>query len=199
MKNFGIGGRNNTLTRRVRHRQIISFSTCRSFRFNDARMKKDSPAIGIIGGSGLYQMEQLRDATEHKIDTPFGSPSDVLIGGKISDRQVLFFAAAWARSSDSAARTESSREYLRATFAECALDHLLSPRSAVCRKNMHRATFCCRRSFTTERVCVRCTRFSARASQLTCHLPNRSVSSCGTCSLNQEEGSVSRFTMAAPM
>jgi 5'-methylthioadenosine phosphorylase len=53
-------------------------------------MKKDSSAIGIIGGSGLYQMEQLRDATEHKIDTPFGSPSDVLIGGTISDRQVFF-------------------------------------------------------------------------------------------------------------
>jgi 5'-methylthioadenosine phosphorylase len=53
-------------------------------------MKKDSPAIGIIGGSGLYQMEQLRDATERKIDTPFGSPSDVLIGGTISDRRVFF-------------------------------------------------------------------------------------------------------------
>jgi 5'-methylthioadenosine phosphorylase len=53
-------------------------------------MKKDSLAIGIIGGSGLYQMEQLRDATEHKIDTPFGSPSDVLIGGTISDRRVFF-------------------------------------------------------------------------------------------------------------
>jgi 5'-methylthioadenosine phosphorylase len=51
---------------------------------------KNAPAIGIIGGSGLYQMEQLRDATEHKIDTPFGSPSDVLIGGTIGDRQVYF-------------------------------------------------------------------------------------------------------------
>ena len=50
----------------------------------------NAPAIGIIGGSGLYQMEQLRDATEHKIDTPFGSPSDVLIGGTICDRQVYF-------------------------------------------------------------------------------------------------------------
>jgi 5'-methylthioadenosine phosphorylase len=50
----------------------------------------NAPAIGIIGGSGLYQMEQLRDATEHKIDTPFGSPSDVLIGGTVSGRQVYF-------------------------------------------------------------------------------------------------------------
>ena len=53
-------------------------------------MKNEPPAIGIIGGSGLYQMEELRDATEHKIDTPFGSPSDVLIGGKVSGRQVYF-------------------------------------------------------------------------------------------------------------
>src|SRR6201981_1613925 len=53
-------------------------------------MKEDIPAIGVIGGSGLYQMEELRDATEHKIDTPFGSPSDMLVGGKLSRRQVYF-------------------------------------------------------------------------------------------------------------
>ena len=53
-------------------------------------MKQTVPAIGIIGGSGLYQMEQLRDATEQKIETPFGSPSDALIGGNISGRQVYF-------------------------------------------------------------------------------------------------------------
>ena len=53
-------------------------------------MKEPAPAIGIIGGSGLYEMEQLRAATEHKIQTPFGSPSDVLIGGEISGRQVYF-------------------------------------------------------------------------------------------------------------
>jgi 5'-methylthioadenosine phosphorylase len=53
-------------------------------------MKNDLPAIGIIGGSGLYQVQELRDATEHKIDTPFGPPSDVLIGGKLSGRQVYF-------------------------------------------------------------------------------------------------------------
>src|SRR2546426_11667942 len=55
-----------------------------------AEMKNEPPAIGIIGGSGLYQMEELRDATEHKIDTPFGAPSDSLVGGKVSGRQVYF-------------------------------------------------------------------------------------------------------------
>jgi 5'-methylthioadenosine phosphorylase len=53
-------------------------------------MSEDTPAIGIIGGSGLYNMEAVRDATEHKVDTPFGPPSDVLIGGKVSGRQVYF-------------------------------------------------------------------------------------------------------------
>src|SRR3982751_3596527 len=53
-------------------------------------MASEIPAIGVIGGSGLYQMDELRDATEHKVDTPFGSPSDLLVGGHIGDRQVYF-------------------------------------------------------------------------------------------------------------
>src|ERR1700757_699099 len=51
---------------------------------------KDASTIGIIGGSGLYQMEQLQSAKEHKVGTPFGPPSDILIGGTICDRQVYF-------------------------------------------------------------------------------------------------------------
>jgi 5'-methylthioadenosine phosphorylase len=53
-------------------------------------MDNKPPAVGIIGGSGLYQMEQLHDPTEHKIETPFGPPSDVLIGGTLEGRQVYF-------------------------------------------------------------------------------------------------------------
>jgi len=53
-------------------------------------IKDEAPAIGIIGGSGLYQIEELREATELKVDTPFGSPSDTLVGGKLSGRQVYF-------------------------------------------------------------------------------------------------------------
>jgi len=52
--------------------------------------KDDAPAIGIIGGSGLYQIEGLRDAAEHTVETPFGSPSDTLVGGKLGGRQVYF-------------------------------------------------------------------------------------------------------------
>lgn len=49
-----------------------------------------APAIGIIGGSGLYQMDGLADITEHSIETPFGSPSDAIFGGKLAGRQVYF-------------------------------------------------------------------------------------------------------------
>ena len=47
-------------------------------------------SIGIIGGSGLYQIEGLTSPTEHKIKTPFGKPSDIIFGGKLARRQVYF-------------------------------------------------------------------------------------------------------------
>jgi 5'-methylthioadenosine phosphorylase len=48
------------------------------------------PAIGIIGGSGLYQMDGFTDRQEVVIDTPFGPPSDALIIGQLSGRRVVF-------------------------------------------------------------------------------------------------------------
>jgi 5'-methylthioadenosine phosphorylase len=53
-------------------------------------MKNESPGIGIIGGSGLYEMGEVRGSTEYKIETPFGAPSDILVGGKVAERQVYF-------------------------------------------------------------------------------------------------------------
>ncbi len=49
-----------------------------------------APAIGIIGGSGLYQIEGITDVTEHSVETPFGPPSDIIIGGTLAGRQVYF-------------------------------------------------------------------------------------------------------------
>ncbi|MEO1067952.1 MAG: S-methyl-5'-thioadenosine phosphorylase [Cyanobacteria bacterium J06638_6] len=48
--------------------------------------------IGIIGGSGLYQMEALTDIEEVRIDTPFGSPSDAVILGTLDGTRVAFLA-----------------------------------------------------------------------------------------------------------
>jgi 5'-methylthioadenosine phosphorylase len=46
--------------------------------------------IGIIGGSGLYDMPGLTDRKEIKMDTPFGSPSDNFIAGKLAGKRVAF-------------------------------------------------------------------------------------------------------------
>ena len=53
-------------------------------------MSEDTPAIGIIGGSGLYQMEGVENPTEQRVETPFGDPSDAIIGGQVHGRQVYF-------------------------------------------------------------------------------------------------------------
>ncbi len=48
--------------------------------------------IGIIGGSGLYKMEALKDVEEIEISTPFGSPSDAIILGTLEETRVAFLA-----------------------------------------------------------------------------------------------------------
>jgi 5'-methylthioadenosine phosphorylase len=52
----------------------------------------DKVTIGIIGGSGLYQMAGLTEAEEVSVDTPFGSPSDQFIVGKMEGKRVAFLA-----------------------------------------------------------------------------------------------------------
>lgn len=53
-------------------------------------MQKNKIKIGIIGGSGLYDIKELKNKKEVKIKTPFGSPSDAIITGKISGVAVAF-------------------------------------------------------------------------------------------------------------
>lgn len=48
--------------------------------------------IGVIGGSGLYQMEGLEGIEEVKIETPFGDPSDSFIVGRLMGRRVAFLS-----------------------------------------------------------------------------------------------------------
>ena len=47
-------------------------------------------AIGVIGGSGLYQIDGLTDTAEINLTTPFGPPSDSIMSGRIAGRQVYF-------------------------------------------------------------------------------------------------------------
>jgi 5'-methylthioadenosine phosphorylase len=46
--------------------------------------------IGVIGGSGLYDMEGLADLREERVSTPFGDPSDALIIGQLGDTELIF-------------------------------------------------------------------------------------------------------------
>ncbi|MFW6151604.1 MAG: S-methyl-5'-thioadenosine phosphorylase [Verrucomicrobiota bacterium] len=46
--------------------------------------------LGIIGGSGLYQLEGLTGIKEEKVHTPYGEPSDSYICGKIAERELCF-------------------------------------------------------------------------------------------------------------
>jgi len=50
------------------------------------------PTLAIIGGSGLYGMPGLSNASEHDLTTPFGKPSAPIITGELSGRQVAFLA-----------------------------------------------------------------------------------------------------------
>ena len=46
--------------------------------------------IGIIGGSGLYQMSELQNVEEVRVETPFGAPSDAFIVGTLEGVRVAF-------------------------------------------------------------------------------------------------------------
>lgn len=46
--------------------------------------------IGVIGGSGLYQMEGMKVLEERRIETPFGDPSDPYVIGEIEGQRVAF-------------------------------------------------------------------------------------------------------------
>lgn len=46
--------------------------------------------IGVIGGSGLYDMEDLTEVREVRLDTPFGAPSDVFVTGMLHGVKMVF-------------------------------------------------------------------------------------------------------------
>ncbi|MDE0200510.1 MAG: S-methyl-5'-thioadenosine phosphorylase [Caldilineaceae bacterium] len=48
--------------------------------------------FGVIGGSGVYQMDTLSDVEEIELDTPFGKPSDAYVVGTLHGQRVAFLA-----------------------------------------------------------------------------------------------------------
>ena len=53
-------------------------------------MRMTAAQVGIIGGSGLYQMAELKDVEEVKVETPFGDPSDAFVVGTLEGVRVAF-------------------------------------------------------------------------------------------------------------
>lgn len=51
---------------------------------------EQSARIGVIGGSGLYNMEGLTDVEEVQVSTPFGDPSDTIVIGTLEGQRVAF-------------------------------------------------------------------------------------------------------------
>jgi 5'-methylthioadenosine phosphorylase len=51
---------------------------------------RSPPVLGIIGGSGLYQMEGLTDVAWRRVASPFGEPSDELCFGTLAGTRVVF-------------------------------------------------------------------------------------------------------------
>src|SRR5487761_132463 len=52
----------------------------------------DAVRVGIIGGSGLYNMPGLEKAREERLKTPFGDPSDALVVGTLEEKHVAFLS-----------------------------------------------------------------------------------------------------------
>lgn len=51
-----------------------------------------SPILAVIGGSGLYEFDDLKEITTIEVDTPFGKPSSPITIGKLNGKKVAFLA-----------------------------------------------------------------------------------------------------------
>ncbi|HEC14597.1 MAG TPA: S-methyl-5'-thioadenosine phosphorylase, partial [Rhodospirillales bacterium] len=49
-----------------------------------------TPVIGVIGGSGVYEIDGLENTTWEKVSSPFGEPSDALLFGELEGRKMVF-------------------------------------------------------------------------------------------------------------
>ena len=160
--------------------------------------KNEPPAIGIIGGSGLYQIEELRDTSELNVDTPFGSPSDMLVGGRISGRQVYFLPRHGRghrilpheinhRANIYALRSLNVR-WIISVAAVGSLQEKYAPRDVLLPSQFY--------DRTSQRVIL--IHSLGRALPRTSHLRSRSVQNCEIFLPTQRDPWVSRCITAAP-
>jgi 5'-methylthioadenosine phosphorylase len=58
----------------------------------DGGKMEQKPVLGVIGGSGVYEMDSLESVQEINIDTPFGKPSSPVVLGILSGKTIAFIA-----------------------------------------------------------------------------------------------------------
>ena len=82
------------------------------------------PKIGIIGGSGLYNIGVIKDTEEIEVNTPFGTPSDKVTIGKIEGTEVAFLP----RHGKGHSYPPHNVNYRANVFAmkECGVEYLIS-------------------------------------------------------------------------
>lgn len=86
-----------------------------------------SVQIGIIGGSGLYDMAELTDREEVRLSTPFGEPSGPYVTATLRGRRVAFLARHGAGHRIPPSGAQLPREHLRLQ-ASWGRAHLLCKR-----------------------------------------------------------------------
>ena len=65
--------------------------------------------IGVIGGSGLYEIDGLKNIEEVKLSTPFGEPSDAYICGELDGVRMGSYRATAAATASARPRSTSAR------------------------------------------------------------------------------------------
>jgi 5'-methylthioadenosine phosphorylase len=50
------------------------------------------PVIGVIGGSGIYDLPDLSDVRRESLATPFGAPSDAFLSGRLGEQELVFIS-----------------------------------------------------------------------------------------------------------
>ena len=54
------------------------------------------PVLGVIGGSGLYEIDGLTDTRWETVESPFGKPSDDLLHGNLAGQKIVFFPQSYS-------------------------------------------------------------------------------------------------------
>ena len=85
-----------------------------------AEIEKSSPTVGILGGSGLYELEGLENVQQHVVETTFGSPSDFIVSGFLGEARLLFLPRPRAWTSHCSSSNQLSSKSFGAKTIGCS-------------------------------------------------------------------------------